>query len=318
MTNTNTNTLALINADLDKFLSGTQQAKRALPHMVVTLVTNHRDSVDGNPVIAIHPTSTTDDTLDGITYAMVKDWALNTEALSQEHHKKFVTKIKTGLFASTAKGAALLKSIDAANEALKDLKGSTDPFKVAEGNALKAQRDDDISTRNAAYKAIERAMFAYVYIVETTDRAIIKTLAMAKRGVNVTYEVTKTVEGTEKTVTMIAPLATYAANLKAEYIKWNMSEEEQRAAVKEQTAVIEDKRAPQTDTASSADVALNGVAAMKGGEIALLARAASMIARFDEETPPKGEVRDQLLHIAAALRHVFTASQVDAFEKKNA
>lgn len=300
-----TNTQNPIATDIAAFVAGDKQIKRALPHMTVTLVTAHRDSADGNPVIV------QDDNGNGIVrYADLMQWALNVENMSQDDHKKFVTKVKADMLAADSKGRSLVSAIASNAAWIKDNKKSSDPDKLAEVNRRDAQMKDDVATRNAAYRNIERAVFAAVWAIENPIRHAYKTLAMGNRGSVATVE-----NGNGRVIT--APVSTWAKDLRKDHVEWNMTDDERAAQKAQATAKLNETRAAQTQTVSEPVKLATQAANMTGGEHAILERAASIVAKYDDETPPRGETRDDLLALYHALTSVFTPEQVAAYAKRN-
>lgn len=325
MATTTTNAATTFGSDIEKFLAGSKQAARALPHMVVELVTAHRVSVDGNPLIVPGDDDSDNPAEHGIYYADLRNWISKPEDMDADMHKKMVSRIKARMLAASDRGAKLLADIAEGAKDVKDAKATAkrDPSNlscIARVQQADAALKADTTLRSAVNKAIERAVFAYVYIVEDESRACFNTIHMPATGSVARYTQANV---DPKTGEMIhtetsVPLAKYAENVRAKMIEWSLGEDERAAFLEAQREENGEtaERAPHHNE-SEGTKALNLVASQSGGELLILSRAASIAARFDNETAPQGEMRQEMIALYSALRSAITVEQVEAWERKN-
>jgi hypothetical protein len=292
-----------IGNDIDKFINGSKLTARALPHMVVTLVTDHRDSTDGNPVI-----------LDNIMYDDLKAWVENSITPAA------ISDMKNTLFAATSEGVKVQKRIDDHTTAIKDFKKKGGIQSTIDSEIRAAKKVTDMDMKRAAMKALERAVFSYVSIVENPIRSMFHTIELPATGSTAQFEtIVKDEKGEDKKAMESIGIKPISDSARSNLLLWSMTEEQVKdAAEKKVTDDLEAKRAGQVEGESVIDATLNDIMSKAGGDLVILKQSAKVIAKYNDEDAPKGDTRMELLAQFSALSTIFTPAQLTAYNKKHA
>lgn len=219
----------------------------------------------------------------------------------------------------------------------------------ADMNAAKEARDTLARDRNAVVSSLRRAIAAACSIVERAHltahgRDVLDTLAVKSGALIYTGAVKVADKGADKGKPVIGTLkfepTRAAASFATDYKAWlaPVPTEPTAGEVSSDTPVADagtttttttapettDKREPHDNAAPVAkaiDAALADKAKAGAARQAILARVLSMVAASygtEPDNAPKGEERDALLALHAAIGALFTPAQIAAFERKEA